>query len=472
VTALRLPLPVVAAAGVTSISVLGAAALVVAGPVAGLAFLALVAAALLLRRPGVVLGLLLVAIVLFEDDPLGFLPQREQFYFGPPGPVDLLIGGLALAVAFDLALRGAPLRFPDPLTAPLVLLALATVAGAVTGYFSGAEADDIVQQVRVLMYLIVLPLLVVNVLTTRAAVRNVVLGAAVLAAFKGFEGCLAAAGGGGRELAGRTITFYQPTANFLLLLFLLAVAGALLARARLPWWIYAVTPFVLAAFTLSFRRNWWIAAVLALVLTLLLTSGVRGRRLLLPGALALGVAAWIAISASGGVQLQGAVVERARSLAPQRIVRDKTDRYRLDEMRNVREELSRHPITGLGIGIAWTARHPMASEFEGGRYYTHVVALWYWLKLGLLGLLAYLAVMVAAVYAALGVWRTEKDPLFRVLGLAVLTALIGLVVAETTGSFTGVEPRITVLLAALFGWLAAARQVRRAELAAASAAVR
>jgi hypothetical protein len=471
VTALRLPLPSPGVVGAVLVCVASGAMLAVAGPLPAFAPLVLVAGAMLLQRPGVILGALLVATILFEDDKYGFFPQTAQFYFGPPGPVDLLLAGLLFAVALDVAFRGRPFRLPDPFTAPLLLLAMGVGAGTVTGYFAGGEPADIFQTVRVLVYLLVLPVLVVNVLTPRAAVRNVVIGGAVLASYKGLEGTLAWLAGAGRELEGRTITYYQPTSNFLLLLFILAVAGALLARVSLPWWVYASTPLVLIAFTFSFRRNWWIAAILALVLMLFLTGGVPGRRLILPVGVALAVAAWVTISAGGGVQLQGSVVERARSITPTQVVQEKTDRYRLDELQNVREELMRHPLTGLGIDVPWTARHPMPSEFEGGRHYTHVVALWYWLKLGPIGLLAYLSLMAAAIYAAISLWRTEAEPLFRVLGLTALAGIIGLMVAETTGSFGGVDPRFTVVLGALLGWLSAARQVRRAEFAAGARAV-
>ena len=67
------------------------------------------------------------------------------------------------------------------------------------------------------------------------------------------------------------------------------------------------------------------------------------------------------------------------------------DRYRLDELRNVTAEIRKEPITGLGLGGQWAAIHPLGIEHENGRGYTHVVALWWWMKLGILGLIAYLS---------------------------------------------------------------------------------
>ena len=113
--------------------------------------------------------------------------------------------------------------------------------------------------------------------------------------------------------------------------------------------------------------------------------------------------------------------------------------------------------------MPWTARYPLAQALPGGRQYTHVLVFWYWLKLGLLGVFAYVWIMVAGVRTGLRVWRTDLDPRIQGAGLGLAAALVGLAVAETTGSFSGVEPRETVLLAVMLGWLAAAQRLRTAE---------
>jgi hypothetical protein len=95
--------------------------------------------------------------------------------------------------------------------------------------------------------------------------------------------------------------------------------------------------------------------------------------------------------------------------------------------------------------------------FAGGQNYTHALVLWYWLKLGLLGLAAYAWLTLAAVVTAYKLWRDAGDPRVRVAGLALAAGLVGLAVAETTGSFTGVESRLTMFVGATLGWLAAAQ---------------
>ena len=122
-------------------------------------------------------------------------------------------------------------------------------------------------------------------------------------------------------------------------------------------------------------------------------------------------------------------------------------------------EIRHHPITGLGLGGQWTATHPLGVEHENGRSYTHVVALWWWMKLGILGLLAYLAVMAACLAMSWQVWRRSTDRLFSAAGLAALCGLLALAVVETVGSFTGVDPRFTALVGAVGGMLAVLRRL-------------
>ena len=114
---------------------------------------------------------------------------------------------------------------------------------------------------------------------------------------------------------------------------------------------------------------------------------------------------------------------------------------------------------GIGLGVPWSLTQPLPVELEGGRLYTHTVVLWYWLKLGLAGLAAYVWLMVAAVVTALAVARRSRSDVVRAAALALAAVLIGMTVAETSGSFTGVSDRYTILVALCLGWLAAARRL-------------
>ena len=453
----------------TPIAALGAVAVVAAGlvfigPVIAVGIVGLLGGLLLIRRPGIGLAALLVTTVLLEDDPFGFLPITAKFYEGPPSINEVVMATATVGVLLDLGIRHRLPVLPEPFTLPLAFLGLAFLAGIVTGHFDGGDFSEVLWAIRPLGYLVLVSFLVVNLLGDRRRVWLFAVAAGALAAFKGVEGMVFWLLGMGRPLEeggafiGTILTYYEPTANFLMLLFLLAGAAALLMRVPLPLWMKLTLPVVLAAFVLSFRRSFWIAFVLALVLSVMLTSGIRGRRLVFPTMIALVASVWIAIAAGGATTLNSPIVERAQSLAPTKLDARKQDVYRLQELRNVTLEIKHHPLVGLGLGVPWSAvDNPMPEEHPGGRYYTHVVLLHYWLKLGLLGAIAYLWLMAVAVLTALRLWRFSDDDWFKVIGLALATGVVGLMVVETTGSFTGVDYRFSVIIGAVIGWLSAAR---------------
>lgn len=458
---MALPWPLLGAVGAC---VLTGAALVAVGPIVALGIVGLLGIFLLIRRPGIGLAVLLVSTILLEDDPYGFLPITARFYEGPPSANEVIMATATVGVLLDLGIRHRLPVLPEPFTVPLAFLGLAFVAGTVNGQFVGGDISEALWVVRPIGYMVLVSFLVVNLLGDRRRVMLFAVGAAVLAVVKGFEGSIAWVLGAGRPLedggsfVGTVLTYYEPTANFLMLLFLLGCAAALLMRVPLPLWMKVSWPFVLAAFLLSFRRNFWIAAALALVLLILLTSGIPGRRLVFPTFLALGAAIWIAVAAGGATYVQGPLVERAQSLAPTELDARKQDVYRLQEVKNVLLEIKHHPIAGLGLGVPWSAvDNPLPEEHDGGRYYTHVLVLHYWLKFGLLGLAAYIFVMGAAILSSVRIWRFARDAWLKVAGLATAAGLVALMVAETTGSFTGVDYRFSVLIGALIGWLSAAR---------------
>jgi O-antigen ligase len=415
------------------------------------------AAILLLRWPAAALIAVVALAVLLESRDTGLLPAQTLFYEPLRGgitPLELLFALVILAVGLDLLANERPLRLPRGLGLALVLLVLAIAAGAVTGRAAGASVSEIVFAGRQLPYLVLVPLLVVNLVHTRRDVVTVLAVAAGLGIVKALLGLLTVASGRGTSLDGTTITFYEPAANWLMMLLVVGVLAMVLLRLRPPLWLLAGTLLMVASLALSFRRSFWIGVTLAVLLVIVLGVPPVGRRLLIPAAVLVIVGVW-AIGSVGFQAAQAPLLDRAASLKPAKIEANAEDRYRLDERANVLAELRRQPVTGLGLAIPWSsAARPLGVEHEGGRGYVHSIALWWWLKLGALGLAAYLALMGSACWMAVRVWRRHRDPMMRAVGLGSLGALIGLAVIETTGSFTGVDLRFTVLMGVLLGLLA------------------
>jgi O-Antigen ligase len=415
--------------------------------------------ALLLAPAWVAVSALLGTVIVFESNPQGFLSVTSHFYtaggkIGLPFIFFLLV---VAALLFDLVRRGEPFRFPGPLTYPLLFLLGATMLGIVNGKLSGASRGAMISQIETLLMLGVMPFVVVNALHTRTAVRNFALVGAGLAIFKGFEGTIGWLMGQGMSFGSTTLTYIEPTANWLMLLLLLTIAVAVIHRVPTSIWVRWGALFALAALVLSFRRSFWIGAILGFLLILLFATGRRGGRVLLPGIVIFTIAFGAAYIVAGPTNSNNPLQARAKALSPSQIQLNADDRYRIEERRNVLKDLAQRPIYGLGIGVPWVAHRAVSLDFNGARQYVHFLPLWYWMKMGVFGLIAYIWLFGTALYMSFSLWRRHPDGLHRAIGLAAFAGFAGLMVVETTASFTGVDTRFSIVVGAALGWLAAAR---------------
>ena len=304
-------------------------------------------------------------------------------------------------------------------------------------------------------YLLFLPIAIANLELDRRQVIALLAALAGLAIFKAALGVIEVVGHHGQPVEGRaTLSYYEPAANWLILVALLGALALVVARTRPPLWMLLGTPLLIASLLLSYRRSFWIAAILGVLLVILLGTSSAGRRMLVPVTLLLAVSVWLI--GSVGFQSSGSpIVRRFDSLSPAKLEANAQDRYRLDERANVLGAIGEHPITGLGVMVPWAATfRPLSVEHSEGRFYVHFAALWFWLKLGILGLFAYLTAIVGAALLAWQAWRRSREPALRAFGLASLCGVAGLAVMDTTASFTGVDARFTVLFAAQLGLLA------------------
>ena len=425
--------------------------------------LALVAVAIVLSRPVLAVTLVAGLAIVCEGSTFGLFTFTAHLYtnlYKNLSALDVLVMLAIASVALDLVRHNRAVWLPGPLRLPLAILVLATLMGFVTTVDSGLGIRVTIAYEQVLIYLILLPLAVANLDLDRSQLKRLLVGLFALAVVKSAVGLVEVAGHYGQSIEGAsTLTYYEPTANWLIMLALLgSLALALLARAKPPLAVLLASPLLAACLLFSYRRSFWIAAVLALLLVVLLGTSPARRRLLLPTAIAAAAAIWLLGSVAFQAQLP--IVKRAESLAPTKLETNVEDSYRLDERANVLAAIGEHPITGIGLNTPWAASTRLLSvEHEEGRLYVHFAALWYWLKLGILGLCAYLGVLLGGAVLAWQVWRTGHDLCVRAFGLASLAGIAGLAVIETTASFTGIEARFTVLFAAQLGLLALASRL-------------
>ena len=80
------------------------------------------------------------------------------------------------------------------------------------------------------------------------------------------------------------------------------------------------------------------------------------------------------------------------------------------------------------------------------------------MKLGILGAIALVSVLLSALVLGWRTWRNNSEPLFRCFGLASACGVLGLLAIETTASFTGVDARFTVVFATQLGLLAVSQR--------------
>lgn len=424
---------------------------------------ALVAMVIVIRRPVVMVSFTIGAAIVCEGPTFGFFHVTshlyDQFYKGLT-PLDALVALSVLAVGWDLMRHRRMPVIPRPLALPLAILALGMIAGAVTGHGAGASIRSVVLAENVLMYLLLLPIVIANLRVDRHQVVLAVAGFAALAVLKAGLGMIEVFGHFGEAIEGRSIlTYYEPTANWLVMVALLGVVALLLARVRPPLWLLVGTPLLIASLVLSYRRSFWIASVLGLLLVFVLGTSPSSRRVLAPVTLLLIVAVWTLSSVH--FQSSGSpIVRRVASLSPSKIEANVEDRYRLDERANVLGAIREHPLTGLGMTIPWSASfRGLSVEHPEGRLYVHFAALWFWLKLGILGLAAYVSMLLGSAALSWRAWRGSREPALRAFGLASLCSVASLAVIETTASFTGIDPRFTAMLGAQLGLLALVARV-------------
>ncbi len=449
----------VAAAGLAT-GLLLTAGLQYAGPKGALAPALALLCVVLLRFPGVAFALMVGIAVMAEAEATGVLPSGAPYLdtaVSSLTPPDLLLliglGGVLLRFVTD---DERP-RLPNPLTIPLILLALALAAGTIVALSAHPTPDkgELFHRGMHIAYVFLVPLLAVNVIRDTRALKTFAVVVAALGAIKGVAGLYIAFGGFGTTVEQETITFLNPVPNLMMLILALGVVAALVRKVKIPVWMIAAAPIGLLSLVLSFRRSFWIAAAFTLVVVVIVASRRRGRAVLAVAGVTLALTVTAALTiGSADDPSASPIAERAQTLTPTGIGENRGDRYREDERNNVLQNIQAHPLTGNGLGVRWKVHQPLAEAHD--RRYVHMASLWYWLALGPLGLIAYLAIFGTSLATARAIWKRHPDEIVQVCAIACFGAILALAVVELTGTFTGVEPRVSLILGAALGWLAAA----------------
>jgi hypothetical protein len=429
--------------------------------------LALVGCVVALLSPTAALAGVGFLVIMCEGSEFGIASFTGRLYeqlFHDITPLDALVG-LAVVSSLLAALRDErPIRIPRALLIPSVMLALGMADGIWVGHADGTALRFSVFSEHVLAYMLLLPIAVANLGIDERTVRRLLAGAYGLAIIKAIIGLIEISLHLGKPLEGTTtLTYYEPAANWVIMMALLGLLAMAIVGPRPPLWMLLGSPLLFMCLLLSYRRSFWIATLLAAVLIVLFATSPQTRRLLVPTALLMAFSVWLL--ANTGFQSNLPIVKRIDSISASKLEANREDRYRIDERANVIAEIERHPLTGIGSGGTWQATAaPLPVEHEEGRSYAHFALLLYWLKLGVLGLAAYISLILGSALLAWRAWRSAQDSWMRAFGLASACAVAGLAVMDTTASFTGVEARFTVIFAIQLGLLALLAAHHPAEL--------
>lgn len=232
-------------------------------------------------------------------------------------------------------------------------------------------------------------------------------------------------------------------------------------------WLAAASTIGLIGIGLSFSRGAWLGAAAATGVLLLSAS-----RRLQVAALVLGLVGGLFLLGGGAVLLPDALRERALQLTTQLRLFDVRDVQLTDETFAAIERMTHwqaglamardYPWTGVGVGnynarFAEYSPHPLfrISRGHAHNYYIHALA-----ETGILGLAAYLVLVLLTLRTALRAARTRDRPLARALGIGALGATTAVVVHNVVETLHALN--LSVQLAAIWAaaWVAADGDLR------------
>ena len=373
---------------------------------------------------------------------------------------------LVVTVGSWLAARTVnPVRYPLPsLPTTLLLLGfllLALVSLATADAMGTPRKLSLLELRPLLSYLLVFPL--VSAARSWAQLRlgiAMLLGAAALSA--GISIVQYALGvGSDATFTGGALRV--DSATFLFPMIAAVWALALLAHAptrRARWVTLCLAAVSITGLFFTFSRGAWLALIAGGLMVLVLLRPrrrVRALGWLVP----LGVIAAASVVAFNSMSTRqvanplSAGLDRLTSVGEYR--NDVSSRYRVGEWETAVDEITRHPLTGIGLGTSITFTNPMFSSssnsygYSFSTFYIHNSYLWFALKIGVVGAFVFFALIVRVAWMALaGLWRT-RHPHEELVFLACLGSLFAILVLSVTGPHLNVDSATPVVAALIAG---------------------
>lgn len=215
------------------------------------------------------------------------------------------------------------------------------------------------------------------------------------------------------------------------------------ARRRLAAAALSLT--MLAGIAFSLNRNMLIGLALGLCVAAIVVSRSARGVVILASAAIIAVSVGTVVGTSGGSS-GGAFVDRVVSIGNWSQLQKQTLSDRYYENHLAVKELKAHPLTGIGWGNSYGATIATTNGVVN-RDFIHNQYLGIWLRAGLLGVVAIVAVLLTALRAGVKWARTSADEAW--LGAGIIVSLVALAASSTVGMYMtdsdSIVPFVTVL---------------------------
>jgi O-antigen ligase/polysaccharide polymerase Wzy-like membrane protein len=381
-------------------------------------------------------------------------------------PADLLLLCLGLLA---LAKRGAAGTHPWPqsmLSRTLAVFLIATIAGVGVGLAHHGDSRVAFMEIRPFAYLGATYVLASVLAGSRAAVRATLWAIVLGAGLKATQGLFIFLAVRYQRPPPESIVGHEESLLFALLVFVTLALWLYEVRGPLRTAATWVLPLALAADLVNSRRSAWLVLAGGLVVIMIVAArALAPRRIALIRILAIVLTvfgAYLPAFWNG----TGAVAQPARAVrsavAPEESsARDAaSDLYRVQENANLKLNIARGGLSGLGFGVPIDYRLPITDISEIDpliRFIPHNGVLYVPMRMGLVGFIAFWSLIGAAIVAACRLARA-RDRELAAVGAIAAGAIVGYVLlgAVDQGFFLY---RIAFAMGSLIGLVEAARRL-------------
>lgn len=408
------------------------------------ALAALVALALIPRKPIIGLYLLVMCAVMIEQEPLIGTPIGTDtlyiFYWPiklqglPERPIGFFILFVVVIIVItQLLFQRRPL-FGGRLFYPFIFFLGCLAIGVVHGLTSGGTFRIIVLEIRPWWYFFISYILAFNIVSDVKHVRNIMWILVLGSAIKGIQGVFIVLHYLGGHIQGQNeIMAHEQSFFFVLVLLLLVLMLLHRVQRGLLIAIVLSLPFLSIALVANNRRADYVALLLGIMVAwgLVIVVKPQSRRPLiavLAVCLLFGAAYVVAFQKSSGIlgEPARAVVSVFNPSASDQRDAD-SNQYRNIENYDLKYTETQSPILGYGFGKPFLQPTPLPNVAELDPYYLYIPhnnVLWVWMRLGPLGFGALWYLIGSAIIAGCLIARRLKNPQLQMFAIFTVATLV------------------------------------------------